>query len=234
MIADTHDPYCNDPSRYVKISVMDTGIGMDQKTQERIFEPFFTTKEIGRGTGLGLSSVYGIIKNHRGHIDVESKRGLGTTLSIFLPAFEEEVRRQVEAKTRKIASPETILIVDDEKIILSIGRQLLEKLGYRVLTAASGEAGIDMFRQKRDAIDLVVLDMIIPDMDGREVYRKIKRINPRVKVLISSGFNIDRFASQFLLDSRDGFIQKPFGLQNLSETLDRLLGHDPAASQSDR
>ncbi len=231
LAADIQEPYRINSGSYVKISVIDNGIGMDQQTQERIFEPFFTTKEIGAGTGLGLSSVYGIIKNHRGHIDVKSKRGQGTTLSIFLPAIETKKPREVALVKPTGTHPETVLIIDDEKIILNIGQQLLEKLGYRTLTADSGEAGVEIFRQKRDRIDLVILDMIMPDMEGRQVYYELKQIDPMIKVLISSGYGFDGAVKELLQNSTDAFIQKPFGMRELSHKLRQLLDRSTARSR---
>ncbi len=226
MPAEIQAPYWVERGRYVRISVIDTGIGMDEKTQDRIFEPFFTTKEMGRGTGLGLSSVYGIVRNHRGHIDVESKKGEGTTLSVYLPAMEKEVVRDVERDEPESDTPETVLIIDDEKIILAIARQLLEKLGCRALTAASAQAGIDLLRQQRGRIDLIILDLVMPDMDGRQLYRELKRTDPAVKVLITSGYSVDRYARELMKDGVDGFLQKPFTMKTLSQKLRQVLDEE--------
>ena len=151
---------------YVKISLTDTGVGMDEKTMERIFEPFFTTKEMGRGTGLGLATVYGIVKGHQGIITVSSKKGQGTTFDIYLPASAKEVPEQKEVQEEILRGKETILVVDDEEIIVTITKEMLKSLGYRVLTAQSGSEALEIYRTRMNEIDLVILDMIMPGMNG--------------------------------------------------------------------
>ncbi|MBW1677048.1 MAG: response regulator, partial [Deltaproteobacteria bacterium] len=200
---------------YVKISVRDTGVGMDEETQRRIFEPFFTTKEMGRGTGLGLSSAYGIIKNHGGIINVYSEKGEGTTFNIYLPAVEamETGARDEESGFREKEiqrGDETILLVDDEDTVIDVGQKVLKKLGYKVFVARSGQEAIELYRKSRDHIDLVILDMIMPDTGGGKVYDKMKEIKPDIKVLLSSGYGIDGHVAEILDRGCDGFIQKPF------------------------
>jgi CheY-like chemotaxis protein len=204
------------PGNYVLLTVTDTGIGMDKETMERIFDPFFTTKEMGRGTGLGLASAYGIIKGHGGHIDVESKKGHGTTFSIYLPASEKKVQKAVETGYEIIKGTGTVLLVDDEEVVLEVGQDMLEAMGYRVRTARDGKEAIEVYRKNQDDIDFVLLDMIMPDMGGGDAYDKMKEINPDVEVLLSSGYSIDGQAKEILKRGCNAFIQKPFTMKELS------------------
>jgi CheY-like chemotaxis protein len=210
------------PGNYVQLTVTDTGSGMDKETVERIFEPFFTTKEMGRGTGLGLASVYGIIKAHAGYIDVESKKGHGTTFSIYLPASEKKVQKVVKTAEQVIEGTGTVLLIDDEEVILEVGQDLLEAMGYLVLTADNGEEAVEVYRKNRDT-DIVVLDMVMPNMGGGEAYDRMKEINPDVKVLLSSGFSIDGEATEILKRGCDGFIQKPYRMNELAEKIREIL-----------
>jgi PAS domain S-box-containing protein len=211
---------------YVLLTVTDTGIGMYKKTMERIFDPFFTTKEMGRGTGLGLASAYGIIKAHGGYIDVDSRRGHGTTFSIYLPATEKEVQRVVRTAERVAKGTGKVLLVDDEEVVLEVGQELLEATGYTVLTAKDGKEAIKVYRKNRDNIDIVVLDMVMPNMGGGEAYDRMKEMNPNVKVLLSSGFSIDGEASEILERGCSGFIQKPFTMKELSGEIGKILGKE--------
>ena len=211
------------PGRYVLLQFSDTGVGMDKETQKRIFDPFFTTKEMGRGTGLGLASVYGIIKGHGGYIDVESEVHKGTTFNIYLPASDKKVEKKAEASTQILAGGETILLVDDEEFVLKVNIEILKSFGYSVLDAKDGDEAIKIFRKNKNIIDLVILDMILPGMSGGEVYDIIKEINPDVKVLLSSGYSIDGQAEKILERGCDGFIQKPYKLKDLSLKIRTLL-----------
>ena len=211
------------PGSYVKLTVSDTGIGIDKHTQERIFDPFFTTKEMGRGTGLGLASVYGIVKSHGGYIDVESMKAQGTTFTIFLPASAKAIHEKVESSNRLIKGSGTILIVDDEELVLNASAKMLKKLGYSVVEAASGRKAIESYKENKDQVDLVILDMIMPEISGSEAYDKMKEINPEVKVLLSSGYSIEGQASEILNRGCNGFIQKPFSLKNLSEKISEII-----------
>jgi CheY-like chemotaxis protein len=215
--------YGVDPGKYVKISITDTGVGMDKKTLERIFDPFFTTKEIGKGSGLGLASTYGIIKNHGGIIDVRSKKGEETTIMIYLPASEKEVPREEELPEEVLEGEETILLVDDEDMIMEAGKEMLEEMGYTVLAAESGMEAIDTYREKDDEIDMVILDMIMPEMSGGETYDRLREGDPDIKVLLSSGYSIDGEATEILERGCNGFIQKPFDMKEIFHKIREVL-----------
>ena len=216
-------PFAIEPGKYVKISVTDTGVGMDKETQKKIFEPFFTTKEIGRGTGLGLASVYGIIKNHDGFINVYSEKGHGTTFNIYLPASEKEITEEKKPAGDTVRGSETVLFVDDEDMIIEIAGEMFEQLGYKVLTARSGKEAIEIYTENKGHIDLVLLDMIMPDMSGSDTYDRIKKIDPKVKVLLSSGYSINGQATEIMDRGCNGFIQKPFKMNELSQKLREIL-----------
>jgi two-component system cell cycle sensor histidine kinase/response regulator CckA len=211
------------PGNYVQLTVTDTGIGMDQEIMERIFDPFFTTKEMGRGTGLGLASAYGIMKAHSGYIDVESKKGHGTTFSLYLPASQKRVEAPVKLGDQPVQQTGTVLLVDDEDVILEVSKDLLEVMGYRVLTADNGEEAVAVYRKNRDVIDIVVLDMVMPTMGGGEAYDRMKEIDPDVRVLLSSGYSIDGEATEILERGCNGFIQKPFKMSELAEKVMEIL-----------
>jgi len=220
---DWDKPYALQQGQYVKISVGDSGVGMDKATLERIFEPFFTTKEVSRGTGLGLASAYGIIKNHSGMIDVTSQKGDGTTFTIYLPKSNKDFLEERPAVEKTIEGMETILLVDDEEMITDIGGKMLKKLGYRVVLAESGRKALKIFEKLHSRIDLVILDMIMPDMGGSETFDHLKAIAPDIKVLLSSGYSIDGQASQIMKRGCNGFIQKPFNLKHFSQTVREIL-----------
>ena len=212
-----------EPGNYVKISVKDTGIGMDEATQGRIFEPFFTTKEMGRGTGLGLASAYGIIRNHGGIIDVYSKQSSGTTFNIYMPASEKKIQEQAERPAALLRGTESVLLVDDEDMIIEVGQEILQEMGYEVFLARSGKEAVEVYKKNKGKIDMVILDMIMPDMGGGEAYDKMKEIYPEVKVLLSSGYSIEGQASEILARGCNGFIQKPFSATQLSHTIRQVL-----------
>lgn len=216
-------PYRVKKGRYVKLSVKDTGSGMDQTTQQKIFDPFFTTKEVSRGTGLGLASAYGIIRNHGGIINVRSKMGEGATFTIYLPASERMVQEEKSLSEEVKKGKETVLLVDDEDAIVDVGKKLLEALGYKAFVAKGGEEAIEIFKKNQDQIDMVVLDMIMPQMGGAETYDHLKEVCPDIKVLLSSGYSIDGLAKTILAKGCDGFIQKPFGIKDLSQKLREIL-----------
>ena len=213
------------PGNYVQFVVKDTGIGMNEEIQQRIFEPFFTTKERGRGTGLGLASVFGIIKSHSGYIDVKSKKGHGTAFYIYLPALNHKAEISSEPDSRIINGTGTVLLVDDEEMVLDVGSKFLKKLGYEVLEANGGHRAVKLYEDKRNTIDLVILDMIMPRMSGKEAYERLKKINPDVKVLLSSGYSIEGQATEILDRGCDGFIQKPFSMKEMSGKLSEILAY---------
>jgi PAS domain S-box-containing protein len=230
MVENNHGrPFEVTPGRYVHVSVRDTGTGMDHGTLQRIFEPFFTTKEVGRGTGLGLSSVYGIVKNHGGFVEVDSELGKGSAFHIHLPAFEtrdppQNRKEVVEGAPSK--GQGTILVVDDEEMILNVGRQMLERIGYRVYVARSAKEAMALFEAHRAGIDLVILDMIMPEMGGGRLFDHLRTIDPEVKVLLSSGYGNDGQAWEILERGCKGFIQKPFSLVELSRKVTEILAGD--------
>ena len=207
----------------MKISVRDTGVGMDKATREKIFDPFFTTKEMGRSTGLGLASAYGIIKNHGGFINVYSEKGHGTVFNVYLPASEKDVIEEARPTGDILEGSETILFVDDEEMIIEVAEEMIKRLGYKALVAQSGKMAIEMYEAHKERIDMVILDMIMPDMNGGEVYDRIKEKNPEVKVLLSSGYSIDGAASEIMNRGCNGFIQKPFKMKKLSQKLREIL-----------
>ena len=216
-------PYKVEPGRYVKISITDTGVGIDKDTQKRIFEPFFTTKEMGRGTGLGLASVYGIIKSHGGYINVYSELGQGTTFTIYLPASGKDAVEDAEVTVDIIMGSGTILLIDDEIMILKVGRELLEELGYTVFSAMNGQEAVKIYQKNQAKIDMIIMDMIMPGMSGSETFDRLKEINQDVKILLSSGYSVDGQASKILRRGCDGFIQKPFNMNLLAEKIHKIM-----------
>ncbi len=209
--------------QYVKISVTDTGIGMDKATQQRIFDPFFTTKNPEKGTGLGLASVYGIVKSHEGMINVYSEKGKGSRFNIYLPANGKEVVKKEEIAHPPSKGSETALLVDDEGMMIEVGRRMIESLGYKVFTAQSGKQAIAVYKESQDVIDLVILDMIMPNMSGGEIYERLKKINPNIKVLLSSGYSMNGEAKKILDQGCNDFIQKPFNLKKIARKIREVL-----------
>jgi PAS domain S-box-containing protein len=209
---------------YALVTVADTGEGMDEKTRQRIFEPFFTTKEIGRGTGLGLATVYGIIKQHNGHINVYSEPGKGTTFKIYLPMVEalpeKEAGKEVIAPSR---GTETILVAEDDESVRSLMKTVLLKYGYEVIEASDGDDAIDKLLQNKDRIELVVLDVIMPKKSGKEVRDEIKKIRPDMKVLFTSGYTADIIHKKGILDEEVDFISKPVLTHELLIKIRELL-----------
>jgi nitrogen-specific signal transduction histidine kinase/ActR/RegA family two-component response regulator len=218
------DPYHIRPGYYVKISITDSGAGLDEKNSERIFDPFFTTHIMGRGTGLGLAYAYGVIKNHGGMINVHSEKGKGTRFNIFLPYSEKAVTKEEEKLSEEILKgTETVLLVDDEDVILDVGKNMLTQMGYKVLLAAGGKEAVEVYRKNKEKINLVILDILMPDMGGGEVYDALKEIKPDIKVLLSSGYSISGQATDILKRGCDGFIPKPFNISQMSEKIREIL-----------
>jgi PAS domain S-box-containing protein len=222
---DPQKPIDVSAGRYACIGVVDTGIGMESSVQARIFEPFFTTKTAGQATGLGLSSAFGIIKNHRGFISVQSQPGRGSIFRIYLPAAgQESPPPPPSAAPRRDDKPfHTVLLVEDEDIVAEVGRKMLERLGYRVLVAQSGVEALTLFAQHRTDIDLVILDMIMPGMGGGTVFDRLRAINPEAAVLLSSGYSLDGQALEILKRGCRGFIQKPFNIEQLRLKIQEIL-----------
>ncbi len=217
-------PSCSSrPNGWVRISVADTGTGIDAANIDHIFDPFFTTKEMGRGTGLGLASVYGIIKSHGGHIAVASEKDKGTTFTIDLPASDGKATATTGNPGRIDPGSETILLVDDEEIVLDVGMQMLQAMGYTVLGAADGTEAIRIFEEKAGAIDMVILDMIMPGIGGGKTFDAIREIDPGACVLLSSGYSQDSQAKEILGRGCSGFIQKPFRMEDLSVKIKEIL-----------
>jgi len=208
---------------YVKISVRDTGMGMDEMTMQKIFDPFFSTKMRGKGTGLGLATVYGIIQNHGGIINVDSQNGKGATFTIYLPGSTKTPRIKTEKKTAINKGNETLLLVDDEAIVVEVTSAMLEEFGYQVLVANSGKDAIEIYKRNQSGIDLVILDMVMPERSGGETFDLLRTINPKVKVLLSSGYSLNGEATKIIERGCNGFIQKPYHVNELSEMLRGIL-----------
>lgn len=212
------------PGDYVKIAVSDTGVGMDHETLTRIFEPFFTTRSQQGGTGLGLASSYGIIRNHGGAIHAYSEPGKGSTFSIYLPSSLGKVTEQDQAKPKGLRTGSgSVLLVDDEPTILDTASQLLNMLGYTVFQAASGQEAVDTYREMHDRIDLVILDMIMPGMSGSQTVETLKTINPEVKVILSSGYSLEGEVKKVMEAGCRGFIQKPYIISELAAIVHQVL-----------
>lgn len=216
-------PFEVSQGNYVKVSVTDTGVGIEQDVIERIFEPFFTTKDVGKGTGLGLASAYGIIKNHNGIIRVYSEINHGTTFNIYLPASDLEEAKEIKVSTEMIKGDEAILLVDDEEGTIQVEELMLKELGYRVIPALSGKQAVELYKEKMVDLDLVALDMIMPEMNGRDTYDALKKINPDVKVLLVSGYSLNKQIEELMDKGCNGFIQKPFDIVQLSQKLRDVL-----------
>lgn len=221
--------YCSthlgvEPGDYVLLTISDTGEGMDKETLEHVFEPFFTTKKPGAGTGLGLSMVYGIVKQHNGHITCYSEPGHGTTSKIYLPIFTIEGQID-EPQIIEVPSggQETILLVDDEEHIRELGKKSLARAGYTILTARNGEEALDLYRTKAREIDLVILDLIMPVMEGHRCFEELRKINPCVKVIIASGYSAHGSAKRTVEAGAKGFVRKPYNLSELLGSVRRVL-----------
>ncbi len=210
------------PGEYVKISIADNGVGIDKKHIDRLFEPFFSTK--GVGSGLGLSIVYNIIQSHDGFVDIESELGKGAIFTIYLPASYEALSEEADEEYVLLKGTETILIVDDEEIVRDTTSLMLTNLGYQVYLASDGMEAIKLYPRHKDEIDLIILDIIMPKMDGQQTYAHLKQINPDVRVLISSGYSQHGIIEEMLSDKGVvGFVNKPHGMMQLSKAVRKAL-----------
>ena len=212
------------PGNYVTLMVSDTGMGMDRETQSRIFEPFFTTKEKGKGTGLGLSTVYGIVKQSGGYVMVQSELGRGTTFQIYLPLVEGAAEKHSVAVPEAGGGTETILLVEDEESVRQLVRDTLAAKGYKVLEAENGEAGCAAAASHQGKLDLVITDVVMPGMGGREMVKQLIETRPGTKVLYLSGYTEDAIISDGSIEKGTAFLQKPFTLQSLSRKVREVLG----------
>jgi len=219
----THEMGVDRPGNYVRISVADTGTGMDKATMARIFDPFFTTKERGKGTGLGLATAYGIINSHKGSFQVESQPGEGSVFMFYLPAADTRSGRRASPKSKVregklIVGKGRVLLVDDEKGVIDVCSEMLETLGYEVIVAESGFKAIHVLKND-PTIDLIILDMVMPEMSGFETYGEIRKISPDIRVLVCSGYSKEDEIRQMIERGCDDYIFKPFDVAMLSEKL---------------
>ena len=210
---------------YVLLTVSDTGIGMSEEVCRKIFEPFFTTKELGKGTGLGLSTVYGIVKQNDGFIYVDSQPGQGATFKIYIPRCDVETAKVCSDEGAGEPPPgtETILLVEDEEAILTLTRVMLEKLGYTVLAAQSPAQAISMVQNHSEDLHLLITDVVMPEMNGRELAEKLQAVRPGLKCLYMSGYTFDVIAHRGILDEEVNFIEKPFSLQVIARKVRSAL-----------
>jgi two-component system, cell cycle sensor histidine kinase and response regulator CckA len=217
------------PGRYCVISVADTGIGMDKDTQSRIFEPFFTTKEKGKGTGLGLSTVYGIVKQSNGYVFVQSEVGAGTTFYVYLPRVEDTAEELTPAlpPQSEAGGCETVLLVEDEESVRELVRLTLVSRGYKVLEAENGECGLHLSESFKDRIDILITDVVMPGMGGRELAKRLLELRPGIRVLFLSGYTEDSVITPGVSAANTSFLQKPFTLQNLAKKVREVLRANP-------
>lgn len=212
-----------EPGRYALLSVSDTGMGMDEITRERIFDPFFTTKEAGKGTGLGLSTVYGIVKQHNGYISAYSEPDIGTTFHIYLPVVDETGKEEELSSSPPKRGNETILVAEDSGSVRELISKILIEYGYTPVEAVDGADAVEQFK-KTDKVDLLILDSVMPKMNGREAYDEIHKINPDIKVIFTSGYTRDVFQGKGIKDKEFNFLQKPVSpsalVQKIRDVLD--------------
>jgi len=216
-------PYVLDKNDYIEIRVGDTGVGMSAEIRDHIFDPFYTTKHmiVGKGAGLGMAATYGIIKAHEGFIEVTSEQGQGSDFTVYLPSLalsKNDVKPTAEAAT----PAKTVLWVDDEKTGLEIGTQILEHLGYQVIEASNGMEAVAQYHMAHDQIDVVVLDMVMPEMSGVETFERIRSDFPEAKILMASGYLLDAEARRMLEHGADGFVKKPFAIDELHQAIEKV------------
>jgi two-component system cell cycle sensor histidine kinase/response regulator CckA len=224
------------PGRYAVISVADTGHGMDKETQSRIFEPFFTTKEKGKGTGLGLSTVYGIVKQSSGYVFAQSEVGAGTTFYVYLPRVEESAEELSPAKTlqNEAGGCETVLLVEDEESVRELVHVTLVSRGYKVLQAENGEAGLRIAEACKEPIDILITDVVMPGMGGRELAKRLLALRTGISVLYLSGYTEDAVVTQGAIGPATAFLQKPFTLQNLVKKVREVLRAKATATSASK
>jgi len=212
------------PGRYVRISVSDTGTGMDKWTRQRVFEPFFTTKQVGQGTGLGLASVYGCVRSHRGGIEVDSRAGKGSTFRVLLPlAGRPGTGAEAAAEDQPVRGSGHVLVVDDEEMVRDYARRLLESLGYTVSTCNDGAEAVAYYRKHHGEIGLVILDLVMPRLDGRQTFRRMRQIDPEVRAILSSGYSEDYAAQGGAEEGVLDFLAKPFRIEEVSRMVARHM-----------
>jgi PAS domain S-box-containing protein len=212
------------PGKYLLLSVADTGVGISPENLERIFDPFFTTKAKGKGTGLGLSMVFGIVKNHGGCVDVRSEAGAGTVFRVYLPESSEVAPEEAAMDTALPRGQGRILLVDDQEPVREVAKDMLEALGYEVTTAADGQEGVSRYRDLWREIDLVILDMVMPNLSGGDCFLRMKEINPKARVVLSSGYSMDGAIQSVMNEGILAFIQKPYRLEKLSRVVGTAVG----------
>jgi CheY-like chemotaxis protein len=211
------------PGPYVRLSVSDTGKGMDKKTMERIFEPYFTTKPEGKGTGLGLSVVHGIVKSLEGAIKVYSEPGKGTSFQLYFPRIETEIRQDLKTGKSIPKGTEHILLVDDEDVVLELTEEILEELGYTVTTRNSVSEALKTFRENPDTFDLLITDLTMPGMTGKELATRVLEIRPGFPVILCTGFNTELTKKEGSSNSIRAYITKPILIREIAETIREVL-----------
>ena len=211
--------------QYVMLTVQDNGCGINKKILPRIFDPFFTTKEVGKGTGLGLAMVYGIVQTHDGFCTIESTPGRGTTIKVYIPSIDQQIKKTSPLPATTTPADKTILIVDDEPMVTAMLSSHLESLGCHILTASNGQIGVDIFKEKKDEIDLIILDINMPIMCGRDAYQQFIRIKPDILVLVSTGYVMNEDTREILNMGAQGILQKPYTLEDVNTKVMEILNN---------
>jgi CheY-like chemotaxis protein len=218
--------------RYLLLKISDEGVGMDNTTRQKIFDPFFTTKDKADGTGMGLSMVFNTVQQHSGFIDVYSEPGVGTTFNVYLPElvnYDSQQEKEDESETLYFGTG-SILIIDDELAMRNVFNKILRKCGYTPYLAEDGETGIRVFNEKRETLNLVILDISMPRISGDQVFNKLQEIDPAVPILLTSGFQQDKRVKRIETSRTAGFLQKPFSIFELSKTVYQILNNLPPYS----